>query len=67
MVKIARMKIDREFPERLHHRVPPWVEPGALFHLRLGIDRQKEQTPLTNPSLARGILDSALLYEEKRR
>jgi hypothetical protein len=37
------MKIYRGFPERLHHRVPHWVEPGALFHVRIALDREKEQ------------------------
>jgi hypothetical protein len=43
LVKLANMKIYRGFPERLHHRVPHWVEPGALFHVRIALDREKEQ------------------------
>ena len=34
------MKSYRGFPERLHHRVPHWVEPGALFHIRIRLDRE---------------------------
>ena len=34
--------IYRGFPQRLHHRVPHWVEPGALFHIRIGLEREKE-------------------------
>jgi len=60
-----RMKIYRGFPERLHHRVPHWVEPGALFHIRIALDREKEQKALINPPLAEGILDSARFYETK--
>jgi len=49
-------EIYRGFPERLHHRVPYWVEPGALFHVRIALDREKEQRALTNPPLAQEIL-----------
>jgi hypothetical protein len=38
--------IYRGFPQRLHHRLPHWVEPGALFHIRLALDREKEQKAL---------------------
>jgi hypothetical protein len=37
------MKIYRGFPQRLHHKVPHWVEPGAVFHIRIALDREKEQ------------------------
>jgi len=47
--------------------VPHWVEPGALFHIRIGLDREKEQKALTEPALARSILDSAKFYEAKMR
>jgi len=49
------MKIYRGFPQRLHHTVPHWVEPGALFHIRIALDREKEQRALTDPQLAQGI------------
>jgi REP element-mobilizing transposase RayT len=55
------------FPSRLHHDVPHWVESGALFHVRVALDRQPEQRPLTEPTLARSILDSANFYQEKQR
>jgi putative transposase len=61
------MKIHRGFRERLHHSVPHWVEPGALFHIRIRINRDKEQKPLTYPKLANAILDSARFYEAKTR
>jgi putative transposase len=67
LVKLAGMKIYRGFPERLHHRVPPWVEPGALFHVRIALDREKEQKALTSPGLAQQILDSARFYERRLR
>ena len=61
------MKIFRGFPQRLHHRVPHWVEPGALFHIRIALDREKEQKALTDPALAQGIFDSAKFYEARMR
>jgi len=71
------MKIYRGFPQRLHHTVPHWVEPGALFHIRVALDREKEQRPLTDPALAqvhhgesvlwRTIFDSAKFYEARVR
>jgi putative transposase len=60
------MKIYRGFPERLHHRVPYRVEPGALFHVRIVLDREKEQKA-TKPPLAQEILDSAKFYEARAR
>jgi hypothetical protein len=59
--------IYRGFPQRLHHRVPHWVKPGALFHIRIALDREKEQMALTIPPLAQAILDSAKFYEAKMR
>jgi putative transposase len=53
------------FAKRLHHTVPHWVEPGALFHIRIRLDRDKARTPLTAPPLAQAILDSARFYESK--
>lgn len=61
------MRIYGGFPQRLHHRVPHWVEPGALFHIRIALDREKEQKALTDPALAQGILDSAKFYEARLR
>jgi putative transposase len=57
----------RGFPSKLHHEVPPWVETGACFHIRIAVDREKEQRPLTTVSLAQSLLDSAGFYENKRR
>jgi REP-associated tyrosine transposase len=55
------------FPSKLHHEVPNWVEDGALFHIRIAIDREKEQQSLIVPPLAEALLDSARLYETKQR
>ena len=59
--------IYRGFPERLHHRVAHWVEPGALFHIRIRLEREKGQKPLTDPALGQIILDSAKFYEANMR
>jgi putative transposase len=61
------LKIYRGFSERLHHSVPHWVEPGALFHIRIRLEREKEQKTLTYPALGQAILDSAKFYEAKMR
>jgi REP element-mobilizing transposase RayT len=61
------MKAYRGFPERLHHSVPHWVEPGALFHVRIRLKRERDQKPLTNPPLGRAILDSIKFYETQMR
>ena len=66
-VKLMGMKVHRGFPERLHHILPQWVEPGALFHVRIALDQANEQKALTYPALAQAILDSARFYETKTR
>jgi REP element-mobilizing transposase RayT len=60
------VKLYRGFPRRLHHHVPHWVEVGALFHIRIALDRQVKQRPLTDQRLAEALLDSAKFYEAKQ-
>jgi len=67
LATLAQMKSYRDFPERLHHRVPHWVEPGGLFQIRIRLDREKQQRTLIDPSLAPALLDSATLYEANMR
>src|ERR1700736_2012402 len=57
----------RGFPSKLHHDVPPWIETGAFFHIRIAIEREKKQSPLTAVPLAQTLLDSARFYEIKQR
>jgi len=57
----------RGFPAKLHQQVPDWVEEGALFHIRIGLDRTQPQRALTDQTLAPAILDSARFYEGKQR
>jgi len=64
---LAQMKTYRGFPKRLHHRMPHWVEPGALFHIRIRLDREKQQKTLIDPSLAHALLESAKFYEGTMR
>jgi putative transposase len=47
--------------------VPHWVEPGAPFHIRIALDREKEQKALIDPALAQAIFDSAKFYEARLR
>jgi len=56
----------RGFPSKLHHEVPHWVENGALFHIRIGVDRQSEQSPLTAVSLAPRIVRLSAILREHR-
>jgi putative transposase len=57
----------RGFPSKLRHTVPHWVQPGALFHIRVALDRETQQQQLTDPALAQKLLDSARFYESKQR
>ena len=57
----------RGFPSKLHHEVPPWVESGALFHIRIALDHLTKQRTLTEPELGQKLLDSAGCYEERQR
>src|SRR3954453_23917973 len=55
------------FPKRLHHVVPHWIKPGALFHICVALDREKKQRLFTEPVLALRLLDSAKFYEDQQR
>jgi putative transposase len=57
----------RGFPSKLHHEVPHWVQDGALFHVRLRLDLNKDQRALTEPRLAQHILYSANFYQAQQR
>jgi putative transposase len=58
---------DHEFPSKLHHEVRHWVEPGALFHIRIALNREIEQRSLADPSLAPILLESARFYAKSKR
>ncbi|HKP02311.1 MAG TPA: transposase [Chthoniobacterales bacterium] len=57
----------RWFPSKLYHDVPGWVETGALFHIRIALDRAKNQPGLTSPAIAESLMDSARFYHRRRR
>ena len=57
----------RGFPSKLQHDVPHWVEPNSVFHIRIRLDRDKQQTPLTDALLATTLLKSAEFYDSKFR
>jgi putative transposase len=61
------LKQYRGFAKRLHHDVPSWVEDGALFHIRIAIDRFAPQRSLTDSDLADAILKSVAFYQQQRR
>ena len=61
------MRLYRGSPRAIASRDPALVEPGALFHIRIGLDRDKQQRSLLDPSLAPALLDSATLYEKTMR
>jgi putative transposase len=48
---------------RLHHRTPSWVEHDAVFHIRIRL--HDPVTALTDPHLARALLDSAAFYHHQ--
>jgi REP element-mobilizing transposase RayT len=57
--------VARRFPSRLHHTVPDWVQPGALFHIRLALDRAKQQPTLITSPVAELLMDSVKLYHRR--
>ena len=57
----------REFPSKLYHRVPDWVQPGALFHIRMALDRTKAQPTLITLPLAESVMESAKFYDRRCR
>jgi putative transposase len=57
----------RWFPSTLHHTVPDWVEPGAIFHIRIALDRTKQQATLITSPLAESLMESAIFYHRKYR
>jgi REP element-mobilizing transposase RayT len=57
----------RGFPSKLHHTVPDWVEPDALFHIRIALDRAREQPTLITSPIAESLIESARFYERRER
>jgi REP element-mobilizing transposase RayT len=55
----------REYPQRLHHRVPGWVRDGATFHVRLRV-APDQPFPLVRPETAPELLASARNYHDRQ-
>jgi REP element-mobilizing transposase RayT len=55
-----------DFPARLHHVVPSWVKAGSTYHIRLRAITTPDST-LTQPSIARPLIDSAAFYHAQAR
>ncbi|MBC8039197.1 MAG: transposase [Opitutaceae bacterium] len=52
-----------DFPERLHHKTPGWVKSGALFHVRIRLEKDAP-FQLTDETKAGVFLSAARLYHE---
>jgi putative transposase len=50
-----------EFPQRPGHKTPAWVPSGALFHVRIRVDRS-QPVNLIDPALAPELLEAARRY-----
>ncbi len=59
--------VARWFPSKLYHTVPQWVDSGAMFHIRLALDRGVEQPPLTSSPRAESLIESAKFYDRQHR
>jgi hypothetical protein len=54
-------------PGRLHHGVPTWLDPSdSVYHIRLRLHHESPH-PLTEPVLARRLLESAVFYGRHHR
>ena len=53
----------REYPRRLHHKTPGWVQDGSLFHVRIRV-LPTQSMALTAPELASQLLDAAQRYHD---
>ena len=60
-------RVARWFPSRLYHRVPDWVESGAVFHVRMALDRTKRQETLITLPIGESLMESAKFYDSKGR
>jgi REP element-mobilizing transposase RayT len=52
-----------EYPQRLHHATPDWIQAGSLFHVRLRVDPAPAR-PLTEPSLSADLIKAAQRYHQ---
>jgi REP-associated tyrosine transposase len=57
----------RGFPSKLRHTVPDWVQPGAIFHIRIALERTKSQPTLITSPIGESLMESAKFYDRKER
>ena len=55
----------KQWPKRLHHHVPSWVEPGNLFHIRIRVHPTYTGDLCTEP-LGHQLLQSVDFYHGRR-
>jgi putative transposase len=57
----------RGFPSKLYYTVPDCVEAGAIFHIRIALNRTKQQVTRITSAIAESLMDSARFYEAQHR
>ena len=55
-----------EYPLRLHHKTPGWVDDGSLFHIRIRV-ADEQSVPVTDPAISSKLLASARDYHGSGR
>ena len=48
---------------KLYHKIPPWIEPGSRFHIRIRIGNISK-VDLTTPVIAQALVSSINYYHE---
>jgi putative transposase len=57
--------IYKGFGRKLHHAIPSWVEPGAVFHIRIRCAPTNDMS-LIQDEIGRALLDSVRLYTDQQ-
>ncbi|HVU17356.1 MAG TPA: transposase [Candidatus Didemnitutus sp.] len=55
-----------EYPRRMRHDVPSWVNPGEIYHIRMRT-APKNVVALTDPTIGASLLESAAFYHDTLR
>jgi REP element-mobilizing transposase RayT len=58
--------MEKQYPSRLFHQTPSWVENGAVFHIRIRC-ANSNSVSLVQPELADSMLESAKFYTQRGR
>jgi REP element-mobilizing transposase RayT len=59
--------VARWFPSKLYHTVPDWVDHGAIFHIRIRLNRETPQRALITSPIGESLMDSARFYDRQQR